>query len=358
MADTSNELYTRDDAAVDGETNVVVDDLASRDGEITMEDLRTIPGAADLTDDELKQLWTEAQGADAAKPADSAAAAAVQRAWKYYGADDKEISDVDKLTVADFLRGKLSYTANEKEQRKTLDELIRVAQFGHLNDSKLRTAVDERNSVYEKYQKLVPEHARLTQQQQLLGHALDEFTRGNEAPLKALVDAYRTARGTPPAVQSAPAAAADQPDAAAMRVYYETVVPAANELAKRFNVDPQSVSNLILQMVDEEPAEFFTAAKLQQILQHDAAARIEQLIGASGAPAAAGTDEVARLRAENAALKANATNAMLDGIRARNRRTPPAAGSGATVGGGSNDAGSIPKGATESASAFRDFLKS
>lgn len=366
------ELFTKEDAFNEGATNVVLDDLAGKD-EVTLDDLRALPGAADMTDEELQKEWDDAQkgddaaGTTSAGTGDAAAAgttsaAPAARSWKYYGADTKEVADLKAYDA--FLAGKIGYTANGKEQQKSLDEIIRVAQYGHLNEQRYNTTLTERNQLARQLEEIRPQVEQGAAWQKTLTHALDQFTRGNEEPLKAIVQKYAEVSSRAP-VTAAPAAAessGSDSSAAGMQVYYEVVVPGATDLAKRYNVKQEDVTNAIMQRVEQEPSQFLTRERLDQIITQDMPAFIESLgFNSTGAPpaavtAAAPNAEVARLQAELAALKANSVTA---GVRARNKKLPDSIGG--TGGGGqesgTND-GTVPAEATKDAAAFKKFLRS
>lgn len=369
------ELFTKEDAFNEGATNVVLDDLATKD-DVTLDDLRTLPGAADMSDEELQKAWDDAQKGDAAPATTSAGtgdaaaagttpAAPAARSWKYYGADAKEVADLKAYDA--FLAGKIGYQANGKEQQKSLDEIIRVAQYGHLNEQRYNTTLAERNTLAKQLQELQPQVEQASAWQKTLTHALDQFTRGNEAPLKAIVEKYAEVSSRAPttaAPASSPAESSGGDSAAGMQVYYEVVVPGATEVAKRYNVKQEDVTNAIMQRVEQEPAQFLTRERLDQIISQDIPAYIESLgFSSNAAPGVvqpsvttAANAEVARLQAEIAALKANSVTSS---VRARNKKLPDSIGG--TGGGGqesgTND-GTVPAEALNDAASFKRFLRS
>src|SRR5687767_6331083 len=134
------------DEAVGGE--VMLEDLAGKD-ELSAEDLRGYLGdeAKDVSDDDLLNVWKETageetptQGADtpAATPTEGAAPSTPSwdRPWKLYKGDTA-VEDISKLTAKEMLELAISYKAGSVDQRRTVDELVRLAQRIPLDEQRI-----------------------------------------------------------------------------------------------------------------------------------------------------------------------------------------------------------------------------
>lgn len=372
-----------DEAMAEADGNQVLDELSQKDGEITIDDLRRLPGSEGQTDAELTAAWEasrvddaieaddDKEGAAAAQIAAVTGGEAVQtaRGWKVYDDKGVEIADLSKMTAADFLKHKIGYNANGAEHRKSLDELTRVASYGHHNQAKLARVEAERERFYKELQEVRGENSTRGERERLLNYAFTQFHVGNEKPLKSLLDAYRTNMGGLPTAMQLPAPSSAPSsnrnlEADGLRYFHENIAPKADAIAQRYGAKTEEVRRAVQQLIEREPGETLTEDKINDIITKEIPYLLEDAGYSAGvtAPAAAGAapaaSELATLRQQIADLRAAMTNQTTDGIRQRNKGLPPG---GKSVGSGSSDAtpndGSIPAEATQSAAEFKRYLK-
>ena len=352
----TDEIYTKDDALAEGEREAVIEELSGKD-DITLDDLRRLPDVKDLDDESLQAAWDEVRG-ESAKPATPAP----QRSWRLYR-DNAEITDTKAISLDDVFDGKVQfgYTAMGKEQRKAFTDMLRVAQYGHLNESKLSRAEQNAKVSYENWKKFEAENSKHREREKLLDFALDSYLRGDNRPLEQLLKNYSDARSRFP-VSTPPPSNDSERRMAGQQVYYEVVVPRARDLAQRYGAPEKEISDVIMQIINSEQPEFFNQERFRQILEDDIVLAIEQAgyvaaaaaarATAPAAPVASSRDpEIAALKQELAALKANQ---QTDNVRRKAGKTPPAGSPGK---GDVNEA-AVPAAATKSAAAYREYLKS
>jgi hypothetical protein len=284
--------------------------------EITVEHLRKLPGASAHTDEELEAMWQAAQTPP--KP----------RSYKFYK-EDAEVADLQGLSAEDLLNMQFGYTAMGKEQRRNLDEIIRNAQMGHFQEARYQQIMSDRNSVYEKYQNADKQLSNYANDRKLLEYALMQYTQGNEKPLGQLIDAFKQQAAALPEIEQQQAGPDYQAEAEGQRVYYEVIVPQAYQIAQQYGANAQEIANAIVQMVQNEPEEFLTQERFQQILTVEIPYLLEQN-GYAAKQQAAAKDEVGELKKELAALKAGQKNAA---VTAAKKKVPPS-GQGSTPSGG------------------------
>ncbi len=332
------------------ETDVRLDTLSGK-SEVSVDDLRSLPGADKFTDAQLAAMWQEVQGKAAVANAPGATGeqprgpdgkflpkseapattAAQQRAWKALNGDT-EVTDFSKMTADELLKLTFGYNANGKEQRRTFDELVRNAQLGHHNAEKMQTLEQERNTAYQNWKAKEAEAAELTNFKGTWNGALNAASRGNFAPLQTLLDAYVQALDAP-APQTAPSAhsgVSPEVQQRGLEVYHRVVMPRAQELAAQFGLPADDVAQGIMALVEREPAEFMTQGKLMQIMQHEIVQHIESFMAGKQPAAAAQAAPVADPRdAEIAALKHQlglkvaADNTRVQELHERRRTAPP-----------------------------------
>lgn len=316
-------------AADDHEGNKALEGLRGRT-DITLTDLRTLPGTEGFTDAQLQEMWDEVQGTKATPVAD---AKAIARAWKVYNGD-AEVTDLTKMTAAEFVeKMKHEYTANGKQHRKTYDELVRNASQGHFNAERNATLQRERQTAYESWKREEARANQLDTDKQTWNTALVAATRGDLKPLQTLVDAFQTALAAP-----APAASTEtemvsreqvERDRAGQRVYNEAIMPKAQEMATKYGIDAEQIAQGIMMLVANEPPEFFTAQRLQEIVNEEIPAHIEAMLAEKGitapTPAADPRDaEIASLKAQLAG-STTAHNSRVAQVHATRKGAPPAA---------------------------------
>src|SRR6266404_3673155 len=121
--------YVNDTYAEGVEENVI-EELAGKE-DITLDDLRQIPGAEGLSDAQLQAEWDKAQK-EAGVEGDDPSLSAKELPFPVYDAQGNKVT-ADKVTLDDLISGKvqIGYNAMDKEQRKTLTEVLRNASQGH-----------------------------------------------------------------------------------------------------------------------------------------------------------------------------------------------------------------------------------
>src|SRR4029077_20287578 len=146
------------------------------------------------------------------------------------------------------------------------------------------------------------------------GAALTALAMGNPAPMKALAEAYQKAlttmgAGTAPGKVTVEQGRAQQEQVERGTQYRDQVLyPAANDIAKRYEANPQEVYNVIKWFIEQEPAQFLTHEKIQRIIAYDVPALFEangySPAGTQTAPVQQ-TNEVEELKKTVAALQAS-----------------------------------------------------
>lgn len=336
----------------------VIDELAEKP-DLTIEDLRRLPGADKLTDEQIEAQWKAAQataggdkgnaGAAETKTGEEAQDQTVKLPFPVYDAQGNKIP-ADKVTVQGLLDGSLliGYSALDKEQRKALTDVIRTASNGHWNEKKFQTAVDERNRAAAAQTQLEAKVREFEAAQKTWDAALTAFSLGNPEPMKALIGAFQKAIQAQPAaapgmIPIEQAKAAAEQERLGYQVHTEYIVPKAMEIAQRYGAKFEEVLGAVRWYVEHEPPQFFSREKLDAILQHEVPQLFESHgyvakndAGAKGAEGTGGAGEVEELRKQVAALQASIAerkNAQVQQVRDRQKKAPPA-GSGATPGAG------------------------
>lgn len=332
----------------EGVQDGTITELAEKDGEITVEDLRKLPGAEDLTDEELLTEWNKAQAAAGGeKGEDDEGGLPDKLPFPLYDTKGNEIKDISKVSLSDFLTGKVQvgYQAMDKEQRKAFGDLVRVAQLGHHNEKQSASSRSERDIAIKQYREQKAQNDAWAQDRQVWDKALTAYFQGNKAPMEALAKAYAAelskmpAANIPGMISESDARALSEANAAGQTFYYETIVPRTSDLAKQYGADPKEVAQTALWLIDKEPQEFLTKEKIEAILSYDLPRVIEEhgyKIGQVGPnasqPVSANTrpdPKVAQLEKqiqELSATIAKQANARTAEARSKSRRVPPAGG--------------------------------
>jgi len=341
---------TMDEGVREASAEAVIDDLSDTTAhpELTVEDLRKIPGAEDMTDAEIRTEWNkavaQAQGGQASGEA-AATGATVKLPFPVYDAQGNKIEALEKISVADLFDGKikLGYNANGKEQQKTLAEALRNASMGHFNEAKYNTTLEERNRVASQVAELKSQVDNFNTQQKTWDAALTALAMGNIEPMKRLAQAYQQAitsmpQAAPGMVPISQVQAEQQQVADGQRFINEVIVPNAMEIAKKYDADPKEVANAIETLIRRDLG-FLTKEKIEQIIQYEVPALFEANgYTASAVPTgqAQAPDKVAELEKTVAALQsriAAGANQATQQTRAKQKKAPPAGG-GATPGAG------------------------
>jgi hypothetical protein len=171
----------------EGAEESVIEELVSKEGELTVEDLRKLPGSEDYSDEELMAEWKKVSGATG-----EAAAEAFKSPVPLYDEKGNKVEDVSKITVQDLLSGKVhfGYNANGKEQRKALEAVLRVAQLGHHNEQRYAGTIAERNQVLKQYQEASEKVTKYEADREVWTAALAALANGNAEPIKQIAQAY------------------------------------------------------------------------------------------------------------------------------------------------------------------------
>lgn len=327
------------------ETEYKVEQIAKQ-GEVSVADLRSLPGAEKYTDAQLQAKWESlSKPSEAPKPAvDAAAPTAAARAWKAFKADGTEVTDFTGMSATDFLALQQEYNANGKAQRKSFDEIVRNAQLGHYNAEKAATTERERDQAYAEWKRNEAENKTLSADRAAWTHALSQARANNLAPLQLLVDEFNKAMDAGPEAavpETAPMSRAEyEQQLAGTHVMNTVVAPAVSSLATRYDLPPADVQKAVEMLIERTPAEFMSPAKLNAILHQDMPYYIEEMKRANGtaaAPAApadnsALTAKIAELEGKLAA-NANVHNNRVAAIHEKRKAAPSAVGSVA----GAND---------------------
>src|SRR5258708_3153247 len=299
----------------------IIDELgdATKHPELTVDDLRKLPGADGMTDEQLKTEWAKAVAtAQGSQVVDGQAAdKTFKLPFPVYDAQGQKIETLEKISVRDLLEGKIQigYNALGKEQRKTLAEALRNASMGHWNEQKYNTTVEERNRVASTLAERDKEIAQFSSERKVWDTALTALAMGNPEPIKALATAYQkaltstTQSTTPAGMVPVEQVKAEQEQVERGTQYRDTVLyPAPSEIAKRYDANPQEVYNAIKWYIEREPAQFLTHEKIQSIIAYDVPALFESngysanATGAGNQPAVQ-TNEVEELKKTVAALQ-------------------------------------------------------
>lgn len=340
-------------AMAEGETDAVLEDLASLAREITATDLRRLPGTEKMSDDELLKMWKDQSkdeagtedkpklGPDGKPVGEVPPPPPVKRNYKIYDDKGVEVTDLSKMSAEQMLKATYGYSAMNKEQKKTFDEVIRNASLGHLNEQKLTTLQAERNAAYEKLQKLTEEHGAWGNDRQKMTKALEALARGDDKPIKALAAAYQQALLAEPEAGN-DAQAQLELELAGQRYYYEHIIPRGYDIATQYGAKPQEVVNAIKHYIEQEPAELLTEAKIQSIIDYEIPALLERNGYSRTGEAAqvtppAGSDprdkQFKDMQDKIAELTAKIENAATDAVRKKTKLAPPPGG-GTTGGAG------------------------
>lgn len=330
------------EAAAAGASDVigpdVVEELSAKEGEITIEDLRKLPGAEKMTDEQLQAEWDKA--VEAEKP--------YKIPFPIYDAEGNKIDALDKLTIQDLLDGKvkLGYNAFDKEQRKTLAEALRNASMGHWNEQKYNTALEERNRVATELSQKAQRLETLEQQQRIWDAALSALVMGNTAPMQQLANALANKTVEMPQVMpgyvpESQAQAERQQMEQGMTYIQNTLIPQGLEIAQNYGANAKEVLDLIEYFIAKEPQQFLNEEKIQNILKYDVPMVLEEAgytsEGGVNRPAATTpNNEIEELKKTVAALQnsiAEKKNTQTEALRNKGKRFPPAGG-GSTPGAG------------------------
>lgn len=341
-APTRDDLYQ--DALSEGVEEGVLAALADKQGDLTIDDLRQIPGSEDFTDEELMAQWKAIEAKEGkAEGETEGEIEAYKLPFPVYDKDGNKIDALEKIDLKDLFDGKLQfgYNALGKEQRKTLGETLRNASQGHFNEKRYSDTVLERNQVYEKLQAAQKQVDQYTNERKVWDAALTALAMGDIKPMQAIAQAYQKALlqqpQTPQAGMIPVTQVQQEQELMAKGVEYinNTIVPKGYEIAQRYGADPKEVLNAIQWYLEKEPAEFLTQEKIENIINHVVPALLEEngySVANSGSVQGnqqTGTNAIEELVKKVEALQAKlaaTANKETEAIRKKQSKIPPSGG--------------------------------
>lgn len=351
---TQDRQSIRDSALEEAGTNAgresAIADLAAKDGEITIDDLKKLPGSEGMTDEQLKAEWDKAVAAEASGTGEQEDEKAFKLPFPVYDKEGNKVDALEKISVRDLLEGNLqvSYQAMGKEQRKTLTEALRNASLGHWNEQKYNTTVEERNSVVKDLASANEKLDKHSSERKVWDSALTALAMGNIEPMRQLAQAYQNQlvaapQGTPAGMVSVSSVEAERAEIAAGNQFIqETIIPAGVDIATRYGADPKEVLGAIEFFLKREPMQFLTREKIDSILKYD----VPNLFEENGYRAGQGkvsspngqqsSNEIDELKKTVAALQSSIAvnkNKVVQNVRDKSKKIPPSGG-GATPGAG------------------------
>jgi hypothetical protein len=289
------------------------------------------------------------------------------RAYKLYHGE-KEVSDLTGMTAQQLLdEMEIGYKANGADHKRKFDALLRNAQLGHHNESVRQRLETERNEAQSRYEKA---NGTLTQREgerKLWNQALLAATRGNFQPLNAVIGAYQQAMEAEDAGEQGQSAIPEgyvsvaelEQQQEGQRVYDTIVMPDAARIGKEYSLPQEQVAQAILQMWNNEPAQFQTPQRYKEIIEVELPNALYQLrekypVEATTPVVDPNAAKIAELEARVAALanpKIDKENEAVKAAHSRKKAAPPGV---PTVAAGS---GAIESPAFETSANARDWLR-
>lgn len=339
---TGEDLYN--EALSEGVEEAVLNTLAEKE-ELTIDDLRQIPGSDEFSDEELMAKWKEIEAQEAGSGEGEEEVEAYKLPFPIYDKDGNKLEALDKINLKDLLDGNLQvgYSALGKEQRKTMAEALRNASLGHFNEQKYNTALAERNQIFERFQAHDKQLKQYAEERKVWDAALTALAMGNIKPMEQIAKAYQAALmqqpQTPQAGMIPISQVQEEQELMAKGIEYinTTIIPKGYEIAQSYGANPQEVINAIKWYLEREPAEFLTREKIESIINYEVPSLLERNgYSANGQPAAQpsvtgnqSSNEVAELKKQIAALQttvAEKANGKTEQLRNKQRKIPPAGG--------------------------------
>jgi len=319
----------------EGAEDALIEELGSAEGELSVDDLRRLPGAEEYSDEELLAEWTKAQAAVASGEGEEGEEAEeFKLPFPLFDEKGNAVEKVDDINFKDFLAGKyqIGYNANGKEQKKALADVIRVAQLGHYKESQFGVAQQERNQLFQDLTAATRQLDQANKDRKAWDHALTQFAQGNIEPMQKIATAYQQALAQMPADPQPNVEQERQFEEQGYQFMYQHVVPKAAEIAARYGVNAGEVTQAIVQLIQQEPVRFLTREKIDQIINYEMPALIEQAGHAPNGQQQTQqqpSNEVAALKEQLAAVQktlAEQANARTQAVRDKSRRAPPVGG--------------------------------
>lgn len=308
-------------AELEADTAIILDELGdtSLTPELTLDDIKRLPQADGLTDDEILEI-AYASGA-LARPSTSTPSGTnlpVKRAWSYIGPDGKEVADPSKLTVAEFLKGKFGYRALQATQQKSFDELVRLAQLGHFNEKQVVELSNDRAFLAQRVAELAPVVEKAMRMQQVWAAILSDRT--GQAFLKAQGDYFNALQAQP----AEPAQVSPEViEARGQTFYNQRIYPALQKVAAAYGANITEIDTYARHLLAQIPQPLMTQERVAKVINEEIPMALEQAGYVYDAsrdtsssvtpviPAKQDNAEMLRLRAENANLRKASTKAKL-----------------------------------------------
>lgn len=336
-----------EEAGEEASRESIVESLASKEGELTIEDLRKLPGTEGMSDQEVALEWGRAvKAAEAGNVESAEGTESFKLPFPVYDAQGNKIEALEKISVKDLFEGKiqLGYNAMGKEQRKSLTDALRNASLGHWNEQKYNTTVEERNKAATEASEYKRQLDQQATERKTWDAALTALAMGDINPMKQIAAAFQ--RGLTSIPQAIPGYVpieqinSERAEQERGQKYVNEVInPAGLEIAKRYGADPHEVMGAIKHFIEREPVQFLTEAKVESILKYD----VPNLFEANGYTSSGvigqkndQPNEIEELRKTVAALQtsvAEKKNASTQTAREKSKKLPPSGG-GATPGAG------------------------
>src|SRR6266404_6633959 len=290
------------DTYAEGAEESVIEELAGKE-DITLDDLRQIPGAEGLSDAQLQAEWDKAQK-EAGVEGDDPSLSAKELPFPVYDAQGNKVT-ADKVTLDDLISGKvqIGYNAMDKEQRKTLTEVLRNASQGHWNEHRYNTVQGQYREAAQKLATLEKESASYKDMQGQWTAALNALAFGDNKPMANLLNAYKAELGktgnAPPAGFVAEDTIRQQRELeqAGLQWWTSEGLPQVYDIATKYGADRAEVQRAAEFYINAEGSNI-TQQRISEIFKYDVPMLLEQHGYASG-NVPAGGPQGNRSRADN-----------------------------------------------------------
>lgn len=233
-----------------------------------LEAARKLPEAEGLSEEELKELIG----------GESGEAPQVIEGVTLMDAEGKPL-DLSTATASDLLRAKFHYKADKKDQVADLSQLVRRAQWGHLNQTRLHDLMQTSRRAEKQIDDLRTETGVMQQERDFIEAAIMEDLAGDSTKLDQLRDELQKAQkeeGATPGSSVEEERArleAEKAALAAGKLWDTEIAPVVEQLATAYGLEQDGIATAISQMIEETPS--LDSAKLQDILQNRIVEEIE-----------------------------------------------------------------------------------
>lgn len=300
---------------------------------ITAEDLRQYLGAdaEGMSDEELLAAYEEAKKAAEEPQWD--------RPWAFVDEAGNKVMDLSKLTGDSLLKLSIAYKADDKEQRRHLDEIIRLAQRTPLYESKINGLLTQLRELENELNELREYRKQAEEREKTWLWALQDQTGERFAKLQQefLQASPAESKKTEPTIDESELVRQGE---YVFRTQYE---PTLKEMARQYSLDGNTPTPEVVQHLTSELSRYFLERLGEQahlirdpryreivirdILEYDIPMQLEaagyKRARSAAAMAKAGTnssDDIQALRAEIEHLKTQLQKARV--------KSAPSAGAG------------------------------